>query len=271
METEEKKQRVRAQNWTSEEEIALIENVKERSLTLFGPIKGSGMKGKIKDIREKEWSFIADILNSQFDTKRRGLEEIKKKYYNIKSRSKEKLDGVKRPKTGGGPPLPALTLGEETFLRLSDGEPNIHGLEGGVDTDAPGVQCQSSTTAEMSSCLSEQSTSEAGKLENENLGKENTKAVEEISIHVPEHSGCKKKKHNKKEKESQRRCLEELERENITLDNQRLQEEIAKIREEREVLVLKKEVLTLQKQKLVFEIQTSFPCLVEQLSSLPEC
>lgn len=73
------------------------------------------------------------------------------------------------------------------------------------------------------------------------------------------------------EKESQRRCLEELERENITLDNQRLQDEIAKIRVEREVLVLKKEVLTLQKQKLVFEIQTSFPCLVEQLSSLPEC
>lgn len=48
---------------------------------------------------------------------------------------KEKLDGVKRPKTWGGPPLPPLTLGEETFLRLSDGEPNIHGLEGGVDTD----------------------------------------------------------------------------------------------------------------------------------------
>lgn len=268
METEEKKQRVRAQNWTAEEEIALIENVKERSLTLFGPIKGSGMKGKIKDIREKEWSCIADRLNSMFDTKRRGLDEIKKKYYNIKSRSKEKLDGVKRPKTGGGPPLPPLTLGEETFLRLSDGEPNIHGLEGGVDTDAP-VQCQSSSTAEMS-CLSEQSTSEvAEKLEN--LDKENAKAVEEISIHVPEHSGCKKKKHNKKEKESQRRCLEELERENITLDNQRLQDEIAKIRVEREVLVLKKEVLTLQKQKLVFEIQTSFPCLVEQLSSLPEC
>lgn len=46
---------------------------------------------------------------------------------------KEKLYGVKRPKTGGSPPLPPL--GEETFLRLSDGEPNIHGLEGGVDTD----------------------------------------------------------------------------------------------------------------------------------------
>uniref|UniRef100_A0A8W8I3J1 Uncharacterized protein n=1 Tax=Magallana gigas TaxID=29159 RepID=A0A8W8I3J1_MAGGI len=33
----------------------------------------------------------------------------------------------------------------------------------------------------------------------ENLDKENAKAVKEISIHVPEHSGCKKKKHNKKD------------------------------------------------------------------------
>lgn len=44
-----RKNRVRAQTWTSEKEVALKENVKERLLTLFGPIKGSGMKGKIKD------------------------------------------------------------------------------------------------------------------------------------------------------------------------------------------------------------------------------
>lgn len=48
---------------------------------------------------------------------------------------KEKLDGVKRPKTGGGPPLPPLTQGEETFLRLADGEPHLSGLQGGIDTD----------------------------------------------------------------------------------------------------------------------------------------
>lgn len=40
-----------------------IENVKERFFILFGLIKGSGMKGKIKDIREKEWSCIVDRLN----------------------------------------------------------------------------------------------------------------------------------------------------------------------------------------------------------------
>ena len=48
---------------------------------------------------------------------------------------KEKLDGLKRPKTGGGPPLPPLTPGEETYLRLADGEPNLCGVEGGIDTD----------------------------------------------------------------------------------------------------------------------------------------
>lgn len=48
---------------------------------------------------------------------------------------KEKLDGLKRPKTGGGPPLPPLTQGEETYLRLANGEPNLCGGEGGIDTD----------------------------------------------------------------------------------------------------------------------------------------
>lgn len=80
-----------------------------------------------------------------YDTKRRTWEEVKKKYYNIKSRSKEKLDGVKRPKTGGGPPLPPLTQGEETFLRLADGEPHLSGLQGGIDTDAPSMSSVSQT------------------------------------------------------------------------------------------------------------------------------
>eukprot|EP00105_Crassostrea_gigas_P037824 XP_019921972.1 PREDICTED: uncharacterized protein LOC105326355 [Crassostrea gigas] len=75
------------------------------------------------------------VNKTLYDTKRRTWEEVKKKYYNVKSRSKEKLDGVKRPKTGGGPPLPPLTQGEETFLCLADGEPHLSGLQGGIDTD----------------------------------------------------------------------------------------------------------------------------------------
>lgn len=62
---------------------------------------------------------------------------ITKLHYNMffLHAGKEKLDWVKRPKAGGGPALPPLTLGEKTFLWLSDGEPNINGFEGGVDTD----------------------------------------------------------------------------------------------------------------------------------------
>ncbi|XP_055996907.1 uncharacterized protein LOC125666318 isoform X2 [Ostrea edulis] len=134
----------RGQNWGVDEEVALIEEVKLRANTLFGSFKGSGaVKGKL--IKEKEWQTIADKLSSRFDTKKRTWEEAKKKYYNVKSRSKEKLDSIKRPKTGGGPPLPPLTQGEETFLRLSEAEPNIHGLEGGVDTDAPTIRSVPST------------------------------------------------------------------------------------------------------------------------------
>uniref|UniRef100_K1Q9H3 Uncharacterized protein n=1 Tax=Magallana gigas TaxID=29159 RepID=K1Q9H3_MAGGI len=100
----------RSQNWQDDEEVMLIEEVKTRSGALFGLMKGSGAKGKLKVTREREWQLIAD--------------------------SKEKLDGVKRPKTGGGPPLPPLTQGEETFLCLADGEPHLSGLQGGIDTDA---------------------------------------------------------------------------------------------------------------------------------------
>ncbi|XP_048756770.2 myb/SANT-like DNA-binding domain-containing protein 4 isoform X1 [Ostrea edulis] len=135
METMKVKKKARAQNWTAEEEVLLIEEVKTRAEILFGPLKGCGKSGKIKEIKDREWQMVADKLNSQFDNKMRGLEEAKKKYYNIKQRSKEKLDSVKKPKTGGGPPLPPLTPGEETFLNLSVGQPNVHGLNGGVDSD----------------------------------------------------------------------------------------------------------------------------------------
>ncbi|XP_062600334.1 uncharacterized protein LOC134261969, partial [Saccostrea cucullata] len=88
------------------------------------------------------FSLLEEASRSSFKQKgnliqRRGDgRNVRKKNYNVKSRSKEKLDSLKRPKTGGGPPLPPLTEGEETFLRLSASEPNIHGLEGGIDTDA---------------------------------------------------------------------------------------------------------------------------------------
>lgn len=48
---------------------------------------------------------------------------------------KEKLDGVKRFKIGGGFFLLFFIFGEEIFFWFFDGELNIYGLEGGVDID----------------------------------------------------------------------------------------------------------------------------------------
>lgn len=73
------------------------------------------------------------------------------------------------------------------------------------------------------------------------------------------------KRTEKKESASRKRKLEELEEINLTLDNQRLEEEILKIKEEKEVLTLKKEVLLLKKQKLILDIQTTYPSFIAEM------
>nr|XP_034321140.1 uncharacterized protein LOC105346736 [Crassostrea gigas] len=68
----------RSQNWQDDKEVMFFEEVKTRSGALFGLMKGSGAKGKLKVTREREWQLIADKLNSLYNTKRRTWEEVKK-------------------------------------------------------------------------------------------------------------------------------------------------------------------------------------------------
>ena len=49
--------------------------------------------------------------------------------------AKDKIDGIRRPKTGGGPPPAPLTQAEEALYQAMDTRPNIVGLVGGIDTD----------------------------------------------------------------------------------------------------------------------------------------
>ncbi|XP_055999121.1 uncharacterized protein LOC130047758 [Ostrea edulis] len=198
------------------------------------------------------------MLCRQFDNKMRGLEEVKKKYYNIKQRSKEKLDSVKKPKTGGGPPLPPLTPGEETFLNLSVGQPNVHGLNGGVDTDEQQILQSTPKSQEQAPCTSD---SVSHQQPQENMA---SLTMNETSGHqcVISTSTTDRRK-GKKVTDSKRKILEELEERNLSLDNKRLEEEILKVKEKREVLTLQKEVLQMKKQKLVFEIQANYPSFLE--------
>ncbi|XP_052696656.1 myb/SANT-like DNA-binding domain-containing protein 4 [Crassostrea angulata] len=249
----------RGQNWGVDEEVALIEEVKARATVLFGSFKGCGIK-KGREMKEREWQKIADRLNSQFDIKRREWEEVKKKYYNVKSRSKEKLDGLKRPKTGGGPPLPQLTPGEETYLRLADGEPNLCGVEGGIDTDAPLLSISEPLVPDTEAAAG------CSQKADSTLPAIAITAPLEISLDSLQDKQAKpSKRTEKKESASRKRKLEELEEINLTLDNQRLEEEILKIKEEKEVLTLKKEVLLLKKQKLILDIQTTYPSFIAEM------
>ena len=49
--------------------------------------------------------------------------------------AKEKIDDIRRPKTGGGPPSAPLTQAEEALYQAMDTRPNIVGLVGSIDTD----------------------------------------------------------------------------------------------------------------------------------------
>ncbi|XP_052712635.1 uncharacterized protein LOC128186784 [Crassostrea angulata] len=134
--------RKRGANWTSEEEIILIEEVMKFEDRLFGKMKGAGIKGKHGKIKEETWNSIADTLNLQFKNDRTS-DSIYKKYDNIKQRAKEKIDGLRRPKTGGGPPTAPLTQAEEALYQAMDTRPNIVGLVGGIDSDEPTSSVQS--------------------------------------------------------------------------------------------------------------------------------
>jgi hypothetical protein len=56
--------RKRGANWSSEEEIVLIEEVLKFEEKLFGKMKGAGMKGKHSKLKEETWQCITDTLNS---------------------------------------------------------------------------------------------------------------------------------------------------------------------------------------------------------------
>lgn len=55
--------RKRGANWSSEEQIILIEVLKYED-KLFGKMKGAGAKGKHGKIKEETWQSITDTLNS---------------------------------------------------------------------------------------------------------------------------------------------------------------------------------------------------------------
>nr|XP_022312048.1 uncharacterized protein LOC111117274 [Crassostrea virginica] len=220
--------RKRGANWSTEEEIILIEEVLKFENRLFGKMKGAGVKGKHGKIKEETWQSITDTLNSQFRNGRTS-ESLSKKYDNIKQRAKDKIDGIRRPKTGGGPPPAPLTQAEEALYQAMDTRPNIVGLVGGIDSDEPlacAADSLSSTVVENDMCVEACASGDAS------------------NSHTDRRSTEKKKK----KKVAIREILEELEIENLKLENEKLAQEMKK-------LMLEQKKLETEEKKLQSELE----------------
>ncbi|VDI37836.1 myb/SANT-like DNA-binding domain-containing protein 4 isoform X2 [Mytilus edulis] len=269
----------RGANWTTDEELALIDHANQREDALFGKMKGCG-DVKIATIRQNGWKEICDILNARFTVRKRTAEEVKKKYYNLKQRSREKYDLQKRPKTGGGPAA-KTTQAEELLIShmIEEKRTQLTGFPDGVDTDtiASQPECSGSWISRQKEALdaykelSESTQNEEldGQIEADkeptcievNLVEEQEQNGERTS--VPSSNPKGKGKGNIKRG---RRSLAELEEENLMLDNERLREETKKIKMEQENLKLAKEVFILKKQTLICKLQSEFPDCVQILN-----
>ncbi|XP_061196402.1 uncharacterized protein LOC133204673 [Saccostrea echinata] len=247
--------RKRGANWSSEEEIVLIEEVLKFEEQLFGKLKGAGVKGKHTKIKEETWQSITDTLNLQFRNERTS-DSISKKYDNIKQRAKDKIDGICRPKTGGGPPPAPMTQAEEVLYQAMDTRPNIVGLIGGIDSDEPFTF----SNQQEGICQSSASTAVTGVVCDEGG------AGGDASSSSNERRSTEKRK----KKRAHRDILEELEIENLKLENEKLMQETKKLGTEQKKLETEEkklqieiEFLEMKKSYLICKLNSEFPeCLL---------
>ncbi|XP_056006932.1 nuclear apoptosis-inducing factor 1-like [Ostrea edulis] len=122
--------RQRKSNWSSREEIILVEEVQKRESLLFGKLSGPGRTALDK---AKAWQDIVSHLNAGKSAQRSVL-EIKKKYQNIKQKAKEKRSDIMRPKTGGEKKPSSPSASEQLVLDNFEGRPSMCGLTSGIDT-----------------------------------------------------------------------------------------------------------------------------------------
>ncbi|XP_062602284.1 myb/SANT-like DNA-binding domain-containing protein 4 [Saccostrea cucullata] len=130
------KKRSRKSNWDPRDEITLIEEVQKREKILFGKLDGPGRTTVDKS---KAWKEVTDLVNAGSTIICRDVNEIKKKYQNIKQKAKEKRSAILNPKTGGGKKPASPNASEQLLLDNLEGRPSLCGLASGIDTAAESV------------------------------------------------------------------------------------------------------------------------------------
>lgn len=147
-----KQKRKKNPNWEISEEIVLVEEIGKREKLLFGSLSGGCVTTQTK---RKEWETVTAIVNSQSKSVIRNVDEIKKKYQNIKSKARNFRTDTMRPKTGGGPRVKSPSVPEKIVLNHISDRPSIRGIIGGIDTEERNVADSGSLEEECLNILSD--------------------------------------------------------------------------------------------------------------------
>ncbi|CAH1383330.1 unnamed protein product, partial [Tenebrio molitor] len=122
----------RAKNFTTTEVDILVKEVEKRRQVLFGPLRGPSLT---QFHRDRAWEQVLSCVNAVAPAIRT-VGELKKKFKDLKNRTKTKANTFKREarKTGGGEnQAPRLTATEEKLLSFV-GMDSVEGISGGIDT-----------------------------------------------------------------------------------------------------------------------------------------
>ena len=122
-------------SFTKAEELRLIELVRENDRKLFG----TGLVANGASLRKEAWEDVTNILNSENSSAKRSVEQVKKKWHNLKSAAKKKNSEVNRSRliTGGGPQAESLTNTEAAIVDFVGDTPSFSGLQGFESDNQP--------------------------------------------------------------------------------------------------------------------------------------
>ena len=121
--------KARGKNFTKTELLALVDAIEARRKFLFGPLQGPTLT---QYHRDRAWEKVVEAVNAVART----VNDIKKKFKDLKTRTKQKANAFKRStkKTGGGEneetPLNEMEQKIISFI----GTESIEGIAGGIDT-----------------------------------------------------------------------------------------------------------------------------------------
>ena len=105
------------------EELRLIELVRDKEKQLFG----TGLVANGASQRKQTWEEVTKALNAENGSTKRSTDQIKKKWYNLKSATKTRNAEVKRSRqlTGGGPQESGLTSTQAAIVDFVGNTPSF--------------------------------------------------------------------------------------------------------------------------------------------------